>query len=486
MENTKPFPRHNGYNGYNTGICERIHSKRTLISAISDLKKLLNEKVYIFREEGLKQATFSDSVNHAGCIYLKGLEIQGRSLYDYYMEYTPERYFSQKTRRFMTFIERILKTSEVLREVTGTYPYLMLNSVHITSDGGEVTYLPPSIVDFINKHHTAEVQKLLYYCTTLKKAASVKRRDRITEPSSITTSMQSFDFARAVARLLYLFLSKGGNQAKYGVRRSSPESGAALVNTGLPVFYLREFVDDIPVQLSDAVWNLMHDRGVYRGSEQEALADFREIIGKSKTPEKSGEVRQKIPLSRRSSFILIRSRVLTFIAGTWKYILIAVVVALLLLYLLSDLFIGREKHDYLKGLSPRQVVELYYSAVNNLDLDAVDAVFYRRAGKDIRNELATLVVMMRMEQAFGRRLIQPEQLNNMEYLPEDYTVFGIDGLSIKHIVDGEETVFFATYRRVISSEGTVHEYPVEETIYLKKIDDYWYITKSVRNVKEKQ
>lgn len=467
---------------FNTGICESIHSKLTLVSAISDLKKLLNEKLYVFRFRRMEQVNFSDVVNQNGCIHLKGVKIEGRSLYDYYLEYKPDRFFSVETRKIITFIDEILETSESIKEVTGSYPRLLLNGIFITEDGGIITYLPASIVDYINKHLTIEAQYLIYYPITIKKTRVGRRKASPVDTLKVTEPVGTFDFARAIARALYMFLSKAGLRGKIE-SFSNPEALFKII-MAQPVFYLGEHVEELYPELGKAIWELMHDRGIQRGSPDRAVSDLKEIIKRCRGMEKTAGPTEKIPLSKRSSFILFKYRISTFFSTKWKYVAIGVVVVLLIFYLFSDIFIGKEKIDYLKGLSPKQVVELYYNAINNLDLNAVDAVFFRRAGKEVRNELATIVVITRMEQAFGKRMVHPDQLEDNQSLPPDSTVYGIDDLSIQQISNDENPVFFASYYRVISTEGILHRYRVEETIFLKKINDYWYITDSKRSVKE--
>jgi hypothetical protein len=477
MKDTKAQP------GFNTGICESTHSKLTLISAIGDLKKLLNQKVYIFRSKTIEHANFLDAVNQDGCIHLKGINIEGRSLYDYYLEYKPARFYSEETRKIIFFTHEILETSEKIREVTGSYPHLLMNGVFITSDGEIITYLPALIVDYINKHLTLEAQYLIYYPITLKKAQARRGKPPSVETIKVTDKVEPFDFARAIARLLYMFLLKIG--LKHEVETLS-DPGALSRIMAQPVFYLGDHVREIRPELSDAIWELMHDRGIERGLTDKAISDLKQIIKECLSMEKTSGPIKKIPLLKRSSFILFKSRVSAFFLKKWKYVIVGVLAVLLLLYLFSDIFRGREKIDYLRGLSPRQVVELYYNAINNLDLDALDAVFYKRAGKEIRNELATIVVITRMEQAFGKRMIHPNQLEGSESLPVDSVVFGIDDLNIQQVSDDENPVFFTTYYRVISSEGNLQRSRVEETIFLKKINDYWYITDTKRNIKEEQ
>jgi hypothetical protein len=143
---------------------------------------------------------------------------------------------------------------------------------------------------------------------------------------------------------------------------------------------------------------------------------------------------------------------------------------------------GRHKTELPPGLTPRQVVDLYYKAVDELDLDLIDSLFYKHAGKKIKDELSTLYVMLRMEQAFGQKLVTPDENINSNSVPQRSKVYGIRNLHIESRGTSENPVFFATYTRVLSTEGKLYKSSIEETIYLQYINDRWYITKSERKV----
>jgi hypothetical protein len=94
--------------------------------------------------------------------------------------------------------------------------------------------------------------------------------------------------------------------------------------------------------------------------------------------------------------------------------------------------------------------------------------------------MSSLFVMLKMEQAFGKTFVGPDEIDNENYRPEIHTIFGVRDLHIETVRSGEEPVYKARYERVISSGEELAEYEVEETLYLKYINDHWYITKSER------
>jgi hypothetical protein len=189
-----------------------------------------------------------------------------------------------------------------------------------------------------------------------------------------------------------------------------------------------------------------------------------------------------VPLMKKKAVVFFKTRLHSFLTRRWKLLLTIMILAGAGVYLLSDALSSRNRVDYTAGLSPRQVVDLYYRATNDLDLDVIDAVFYKRSGKKIRDELSSLYVMLKMETAFGKTLVHPEDIKVQGYQPERHSVFGILGLDLQQTGNDDHPIFHAQYRRVISSGEELYQYSVQETIYLEYLDDHWYITKSDRTI----
>jgi hypothetical protein len=401
---------------------------------------------------------------------LKGPVISGISLYDIYKDYTPVCFSSDETRRFLHLIIFLIESAEKYSIYTGSFPQILLNGIFIEEDGTKITLLPPSIIDYLNKYQSIEEQRLLYFSAGGKKFP-IKNRTKV----DVGIEKDQSEFTLSLARLIYLFFTKP---------KMSPDSEKASSHTHTdygekPVFYLRSCVDDIPKELADAIWALMHGKII-------ELQELVKIIQMSISDLQAGRVTRKIPVFKRRGVISIQHRLSVFLSRRWRYIPIVLILLGVVAYLLSDALRARNRIDYTLGLSADQVVELYYSSINNLDLDAIDSLFFKRSGKKIKDELSTVYVMMKMEQAFGKQLISPDAVLNTNMSLDYYSVYGIKDLAFEQISNGNDPVFIARYTRVISSSESINEYEIEETLYLKKIKDRWYITESIRSIQENQ
>ncbi len=455
---------------YSTGICEKHYSKRTLVSVISNLKDFLPEEIHTITKGGVQTSRFSDIVNLDGCIFLKGPVISGISLLDIYKDYKPECFSSDETKRFLHLIVIFIKGAEKYSLYSGRFPQILLNGIFIDEDTLKVTLLPHSIVDYLGKYQSIEKQRLLYFSAGGKKA-QIKTRKRIDGG----IEKDRYDFTLSLARLIYLFFTKP---------KLSPDSESASSHPHtdygeMPIFYLRSCVDDIPKELADAIWALMHGKVI-------KLQELVKIIQKSMNNMQASPITGKIPLFKKRGVISFQHRLSVFLSHRWRYIPIVLILLAVVTYLLSDALRARKRIDYTLGLSADQVVQLYYSSINNLDLDAIDSIFFKRSGKKIKDELSTVYVMMKMEQAFGKQLISPDDVLNTNISLEYYSVFGIKDLEFEQIGDGNDPVFIAHYKRVISSAESINEYDIEETLHLEKIKDRWYITESIRSIQENQ
>jgi hypothetical protein len=464
MKNTSSFKL------YSTGICEKYYSKRTLVSVISNLKDYLPDEIHTITKDGVQTSRFRDIINQDGCIFLKGPVIPGISLHDIYRDYTQICFSSDETKRFLNLIVLFIETVKKYSLQTGSFPQILLNGILIDKGGTKVTLLPPSIIDYLNKYQSTETQRLLFFSTGGKKNP-IKTRQNV--DAGIETDQT--EFTLSLARLIYLFFTK----PKPSPDTEKQSSFTHTDNGEMPIFYLRSCVDDIPKELADTIWALMHGRII-------KLQELTKIIQMSIHSVKTGLVTGKIPFLKRRGVIFFQHRLSVFLSHRWRYIPIVLILLGVVSYLLSDALRSRTRIDYTLGLSAVQVVELYYSSINNLNLDAIDSLFFKRSGKKIKNELSTVYVMMKMEQAFGKQLVSPDTVPDTTISLDYYSVYGIKDLVFEQISNGDDPVFIARYMRVISSADSINEYVTEEKLYLKKIKDRWYITESIRSILENQ
>ena len=112
------------------------------------------------------------------------------------------------------------------------------------------------------------------------------------------------------------------------------------------------------------------------------------------------------------------------------------------------------------GMESRQVVAAYYRAIGELDHQLMDACVSGGAGKDDINMVAQYFVISRMRQAYemgaAPPLLSAEQWQAGGGGPVDAQVFGVSGLIIEKLNDGDdssEARYRASYTLYLPPQG---------------------------------
>jgi hypothetical protein len=436
----------NNQSMFHTGICEDAISKRTVISAISGIKKLLNEPIYTVSNRGVIKSSFSEVSNLQGCVVISGFSVSGITLLDMYKKYESSDSLSENTRYFLTILSDIIDASETLQRNTGFYPKIVLNGIYIDKDKDQFIFLPSVLVELLNKYIGVDEKQIINYLFD-------KKSEQINE--------DEFIFVKSLGKLVYLFFSKD--------IKSKTDN----------IFDIGNIVNDIPRIFADTIWNLLQGKQV-------ELREFKDaVIGALNSHDSTIE---KIPFGRRKSVLTLKYSLGGFFQNRKRLIVAIIVLAGIFSYLLYDSFSNRNRIDHTAGLNAEQIVELYLYGIDTLELDIVDSVFYKRAGKEIKNELSTLYVMLKFELAFGNVLIGPEEIDEgdlsgtTDKALQGKKVYGLEDIEIQKIVNGDEPTFSATYKRILSAGDEINVYSIVETLKLKQFKDRWYIIRSDRKI----
>ncbi len=433
---------------YHTGICDESLSTRTAIHALSELKHLIRENVRTVTGKRIIEDSFKEVVKQKGCIYLRGIEIRGISLSDIYREQQSNSFYSDVTKNILNIVVSIIDAAIILKEKTGRYPSLLLHGIFIDSTAKSVMFFPEKLSEFISKYRTDSEQQLLSFC--------MRKRGRSVPETEGHISI-------AFGRLVYLFFTKN--------RQLSEDH----------IYDIRSYVKDTPEDFANLIWHLLRGKSVHIHELRCAIVE--------KIDETSTDSKVSLPLFRRVSLLRFRYAFLRFLSTRKKLLIVFFLVAGIFTYLVTDLLKSVDTQDYTAGLDAKQVVELYFKAVDELDINVIDAVFARGAGKEVKNEISTLYVTTRMNQAFG-----PGNVNQGEEALEDRSapstdaqqtgtqIYGIRDLVIEKKETGESPVFVARYEKFLSNGNKDTVYSIQEMIYLKKIDDRWYIISTERTL----
>jgi hypothetical protein len=429
---------------YFTGIREKGSYKQTIISAISGLKTNLSEKIYSVTGSQISISTYSDVANVDGGLYLSGPDILGKSLFTLYQDFEAKSFFSVEIVKYFQIFKELINAEELLLKETGSYHPLLLNSIMYYSENNTFTFLPKKLIDFLNKYQDVDLQSILYFCLDNK-------ADNLISDKNI--------FLKSLAWLVYLHFLKMPKDTDNPVRRK-------------PVFYLSDLINDVPCSFSDVLWDILHGK---EDSPQRIINLFDETLD-GRYPKQKLKVPVFKKIFRNTTLIIFYNALKTLLWRRKKLIILLVVLIGISAYIFRDYITGNRKIDHTAGLNAYQVVELYSKAVNDLELEVLDDLFYKRAGREIRNELSSLYVILKMSQIYGQGPADNETLNNENSASQKYGSYYLKDIEITRIQNDINPVFHLKYTKVLNTGDKNTVYSFKETIYLKEYRDHWYIT----------
>jgi hypothetical protein len=456
MKNTQPLL-------FSTGICDTTHSKRTIVSLMKGLRLHIPSPLYVISNHTIKKEWFSDMYNERGCFYLSGAEVEGQSLYSLYCAFNSDSFKDKGAASFLRYTVSLIDTAMIFNSTHETFPPLLLNSIYISDNGRTFTYLPSPLIDYLNTFLDDDMRKISYYPIAHGGAIQNPLESGMRIAPSVNT-IDQFHFSHMLARLIYLFFTKNTRITDAGTEQNVYSNR---------LYYVKTEMRDVPDRLADMLWNILHGKQIHP-------AQLKRVLIESLNAESDHGTSDRVPLSRRRSVISFKAGFTAFLGRRWKLLLIALVLVGIAFYLLSDAVLSQKRIDPTAGLDPIQVVELYFEAVNTLDLNYLDAIYYKRSGKRVKDELSTVYVMLKMESAFGKARFHPDDIEIGGFDPERDSVYGISDLELEQLENDATPIYKASYKRIISSGEMLYETAMEETIQLQFIDDHWYITESER------
>jgi hypothetical protein len=319
-----------------------------------------------------------------------------------------------------------------------------MNGVYVDAESGAITYLSQNLSEFLSAYLSEEERKTILFIAG-------RRGDR--GPSSGTVSVLPGDrsggesvFAESCARFIYYFFTgeKGGLDS--------------------PVYFLADRVPGFPSPLSDLVWDAMHGKP----AALEALLRTCGLPPLEPAACPEGKAFVKVPLRKRKGYLDLRHALGALLTSKWKLILLILLIGGVLAYVFVDFGAKKGSTNYTSGLAPRGVIELYYTAMNRLDLDVLQSLFFRRAGREVLNEMSTLYVMSKLSQIYGGRYRPAEG-------GEPSSILSVEDLHIEQVSDGEKPVFHARYKKMINTGEKRTEYLINEIVSLGRVKDRWTI-----------
>jgi hypothetical protein len=424
-------------------MCEQTHSKRVIVDALGGVKRFLGLPVYTVKRGFVERQTFDGAITVDGSLRLTGAVVRGVSLFDAFRLTVPS--FSAETfDGFRALFLPFLESASVLGARTGSLPRLFVNGVFVDSESGSFSYLPQGLSEFLSAYVPGREKKAIVYVAGRREDPGPPRGPAVS--ASAERSNREIAFAESCARLVYCSFA-GGAEAP-----------------GSPVYFLPDRVPGFPVPLADLVWDSMHGKPVGLETLRRACAPG--SIRPAGVP--AGGALAKVPFRRRKGYLDLKHALRTLFTSKWKLILLILLVGAALVYLIADFVGSKSPAGYASDLDPRGVVELYYGAVKQLDLDAVQSFFYRSAGRKVMNDLSALYVMSKLGQVYGGRYGAVDGGGPS-------SVLSIEDLRIEQVSDGEKPAFRASYKKMINTGEKKTEVLIDETVSLGRVKDRWSI-----------
>ena len=437
---------------FNTDICEPACSKRVFAGVLAGLKERLAEPVIKVAGKTLSSHRFTGVMNMDGCLFLAGVGVKGDSLLDSCHPDFPRRNSVAETGDFLSLLRLLAAAAFVYKDFTGFFPRLLVNGCYVDRRDGSVLFFPQPLSEFLCTHLAEERKKVVYF------VSGGARREKIGNDA---------EFALSMARLTYLFFTGGRDL------------------NGSPVYYLGECAPGMPKQMSDFVWAAMRGR----------KADLNALCGLLESVDGGHHPPAKVSFGKRHGFLEFKRSLGRFFVSRIKLLIGGIVLCGIVVYIITDLVQKGRSRDYNAGMGPRQVVEFYYTAMDRLDVEAVESLFYKKSGRGVVRELSTMYVMSRFDELYGRRpgnvgVASPGAsevsgagaVDSEGPSPGGSAFLEIDDLKLEPYEDGGKPAFRARYKKVVNSSEKKAEYRIDEVLFLVSINGRWYIAKISQNV----
>ena len=434
---------------FNTGICEKNVSNRTYINLYKGLKNLIPAPAYLVTGNKVYKYEFRDVDTRQRCIILKGYLPKGISIFDLYNSISDYTEPVERVTVIFRIVNLLIKASKIFYAEFGHFPPLILNSIYIEENTNSICFISPEIIDLINSSREEEYKKLVEYCIKPEHKEKITNQD---------------DLAVSICRLIYLFLSKN----RY--------------STSAPEIDIRCFYKFLPRDISNIIWYGITKNKVSLDRLEQTVSKTLNLLNSFKNKNKN-IVYSNPPLIRRPFFSRSRHRIKTFISFRRGLLIVIILLVGFGVYLITDFIKSSKGIIDVTGLPPEKIVEIYIKAIDELDVEVLETLFYKRAGRKLINEVSTIYVVSRLGQIYSKKPPESpsmgEEVYNYRWDPVT-----IENVSITRTQDSSQPVFKISYIKKIETETGVEKYSEIDTLHLAKIKNKWRIVKIERTIKE--
>ncbi len=407
-------------------IATGIRTKSFAVTRFTEVKK---HPGWIFRGDSAEPWRIQGFLDYEGQLYLYGEYLEGRPLMDV---------LSGSERDVLTRLARLAELFSLLRKRGIEYTSIHAGSILVLADGG-VLVLPAQLTDRIRTSQTLQNRLRSY--------------ELFNHPDLSGEENLSFAFAVLAYRVLtgdFPFFDDREEELHNKMRRRKilapdakeptirPEVSAQIMAGLRQEKRPAPTLEDWRLALLD--WARSGVRRTLNDGEREALVRRGEA-----------EEARYVRTYGRAQFLQKHGRTLAIVAvavgfGGW-----------LIGSILSNVFAPRVT----EGFSPEDVVQAFYTSINDLDHMTMEDCVIGDAGRATIREAMNLFVITR--QRFGVEgttgLVDADEWAQEGYpeLDPQFAPYGVARLSITEESDGNEPVFTVEYQKWAPSTGDLEE-----------------------------
>jgi hypothetical protein len=420
---------------------------------------------WLVEETRVTEWRFEGVVEQAGSVFLYGAYVEGIPL---------SSVLAMPLAQALPFLHRLVRAFERLAERGAARFPLETDTVLFTADGG-VLFLPPEVAREIRDHSAFSLTREVF--------------ESINHPDLKGDPLLSFSIAALLYRIItgaFPFMGAGAEEMHEQVRkleinppsRVVPELSAevsALVMAGLG----RSRRESVPL----AEW--AERLSAWQGQE----------LYQALSAQEKAEAGQAAESLRQTAARSFARRM--FWEKNWKIVAIVAAVVIVVAAgagsIVRNVLAPRVTH----GESPAQVVQTFYTSMNTLDHQAMQACVIGRAGRDLVNEVTTLYVTTRVTQGYEGKsnVISAAEWDRQgrPEIPSPATVYGVTGLSLKEEQPAPAPVFLVTYDKwnpapppdslampAVTEPPRSEGHRITERVWLKQDRGDWVIYKMDR------
>jgi hypothetical protein len=372
---------------------------------------------WLVEETRVTEWRFDGVVERDGSVFLYGAHVEGIPL---------SSILTMPLALALPLLHRLVRALQRLTEHGAVRFPLETDTILFTSTGG-VLFLPPEVAREIRDHSAFSLTREFF--------------DSVNHPDLKGVPLLSF----SVAALLYRIITGGFPFMGAGPEEMHEQARKLEINP--PSRVVPELSEEVSALVMAGLGRSRRE-GVPLSEWAERLSAWQsQELYRALSAEEKEQAGRAARTLRQSAARGFARRI--FWEKNWKVVAIVAAVVIVVAAgagsIVRNVLAPRVTH----GESPARVVETFYTSMNSLDHQAMQACVVGRAGREQVNEVTTLYVTSRVTQGYEGKsnLVSAAEwdLQGRPKIPSPATVYGVTGLSLKEEQPAPVPVFLVRY-----------------------------------------